>query len=235
MRRASSPRARRPPSLVLPEIGAAEVAGPGLPELRVSDAFLGEALAEIGPGYGGGSAATAANASRSSWSRRTRPGRSRSPRPANGASATASRACSSSPATSVEREYYYNDAGAPDGSLPRVGRGAPRRPATVPRTATRAATSPSSPPTTATRCRGCSSASRRRWSAFASTSTTWARQSELEQGLGELSRDLPTYEADGALFVRSTEFGDEKDRVLIRSAGRGGLSDLRGGGCRLSA
>ena len=34
---------------------------------------------------------------------------------------------------------------------------------------------------------------------------------------------LPTYEADGALYVRSTDFGDEKDRVLLRSAD---------GGCR---
>ena len=34
---------------------------------------------------------------------------------------------------------------------------------------------------------------------------------------------LPTYEQEGALYVRSTEFGDDKDRVLIRSAGKGGL------------
>ncbi len=33
---------------------------------------------------------------------------------------------------------------------------------------------------------------------------------------------LPTYEQEGALFVRSTSFGDDKDRVLVRSAARGG-------------
>jgi arginyl-tRNA synthetase len=34
---------------------------------------------------------------------------------------------------------------------------------------------------------------------------------------------LPTYVQDGATFVRSTEYGDEKDRVLVRSPERGGL------------
>jgi arginyl-tRNA synthetase len=33
---------------------------------------------------------------------------------------------------------------------------------------------------------------------------------------------LPTYEAEGAVWVRSTDFGDERDRVLIRSPERGG-------------
>jgi arginyl-tRNA synthetase len=31
-----------------------------------------------------------------------------------------------------------------------------------------------------------------------------------------------TYEQDGALFLRTTEFGDDKDRVMRRSEGRGG-------------
>ncbi len=51
----------------------------------------------------------------------------------------------------------------------------------------------------------------------------WARQSEIEAQLPELLEGLDTYESDGALWVRSTEYGDEKDRVLIRSAERGGL------------
>jgi arginyl-tRNA synthetase len=52
---------------------------------------------------------------------------------------------------------------------------------------------------------------------------SWAKQSELERALPELLEQLPTYEQDGAVFVRSSEFGDEKDRVLVRSAERGGL------------
>ena len=52
------------------------------------------------------------SACRSRWSRRTRPARSSSRPRATAPTATASRACSSSAATSVAREYYYNDAGA---------------------------------------------------------------------------------------------------------------------------
>jgi arginyl-tRNA synthetase len=52
---------------------------------------------------------------------------------------------------------------------------------------------------------------------------SWARQSELERALPELLGELETYEEDGALWVRSTAYGDEKDRVLVRSAERGGL------------
>src|SRR5206468_6353599 len=41
----------------LPEVERAEVAGPGFVNLFVTDAFLAEALAETGEGYGSGSAA----------------------------------------------------------------------------------------------------------------------------------------------------------------------------------
>jgi arginyl-tRNA synthetase len=52
---------------------------------------------------------------------------------------------------------------------------------------------------------------------------TWRRQSELEGRLPQLTERLDTYEADGAIWVRSSSFGDEKDRVLVRSPERGGL------------
>jgi len=52
---------------------------------------------------------------------------------------------------------------------------------------------------------------------------SWSKQSELESSLPELLERLPTYEQDGAIFVRSTEFGDEKDRVLVRSPEKGSL------------
>jgi arginyl-tRNA synthetase len=45
----------------------------------------------------------------------------------------------------------------------------------------------------------------------------------LERALPELLPELPTYEQDGATFVRSSEFGDDKDRVLMRSPEKGGL------------
>jgi arginyl-tRNA synthetase len=46
---------------------------------------------------------------------------------------------------------------------------------------------------------------------------TWRRQSELEQRLPELLPRLDTYEKEGALWARSSAYGDEEDRVLLRS------------------
>jgi arginyl-tRNA synthetase len=54
----------------------------------------------------------------------------------------------------------------------------------------------------------------------------WQSERELQES-GRVRADLDhlrelghTYEADGALFFRATRFGDDKDRVVIRSDGR---------------
>ncbi len=49
---------------------------------------------------------------------------------------------------------------------------------------------------------------------------SWARQSELETRLAGLLPRLDTYEHEGALWARSSEYGDEEDRVLLRSGDR---------------
>ena len=46
---------------------------------------------------------------------------------------------------------------------------------------------------------------------------SWAKQSELERRLPEFLPRLDTYEKDGALWARSSAYGDDEDRVLIRS------------------
>ena len=56
---------------------------------------------------------------------------------------------------------------------------------------------------------------------------SWALQSELEQRLPELLPRLDTYEQDGALWARSSAYGDEQDWVLIRSADKGGAPTYR--------
>jgi arginyl-tRNA synthetase len=48
---------------------------------------------------------------------------------------------------------------------------------------------------------------------------SWALQSELERRLPELLPRIDTYEKDGAVWARSSAYGDEDDRVLIRSDG----------------
>jgi arginyl-tRNA synthetase len=55
----------------------------------------------------------------------------------------------------------------------------------------------------------------------------WAYESRLHEGdpspvahtLAILERDGHTYRQDGALWLRTTEYGDDKDRVLVRSNG----------------
>jgi len=45
---------------------------------------------------------------------------------------------------------------------------------------------------------------------------------KVDTTVGALVASGHTYEQDGALFLRTTEFGDNKDRVMRRSAARGG-------------
>jgi arginyl-tRNA synthetase len=55
----------------------------------------------------------------------------------------------------------------------------------------------------------------------------WAYESRLHEGdpspvahtLEILEREGHTYRAEGALWLRSTDYGDDKDRVLVRSSG----------------
>ncbi|HYZ14152.1 MAG TPA: arginine--tRNA ligase [Actinomycetota bacterium] len=49
---------------------------------------------------------------------------------------------------------------------------------------------------------------------------TLAERGEIELAVQRLRQAGLAYEADGAVWFRSTEFGDDKDRVLIRSNGR---------------
>jgi arginyl-tRNA synthetase len=49
---------------------------------------------------------------------------------------------------------------------------------------------------------------------------SFRRQSELERHLPELLPKLDTYEKEGALWARSSAYGDDEDRVLLRSGDR---------------
>ena len=56
---------------------------------------------------------------------------------------------------------------------------------------------------------------------------SWKLQSELEQRLPEFLPRLDTYEKDGAVWARSSAYGDDEDRVLVRSAEQGGAPTYR--------
>jgi arginyl-tRNA synthetase len=48
----------------------------------------------------------------------------------------------------------------------------------------------------------------------------WVRQSEVEAMLEESLEGLPLYEEGGAMWLPTTRWGDDKDRVVVRSDGR---------------
>jgi arginyl-tRNA synthetase len=47
---------------------------------------------------------------------------------------------------------------------------------------------------------------------------TWEEQSKVEKAVPALLPKLDTYEADGTLWARTSAYGDDKDRPLIRSS-----------------
>ena len=49
---------------------------------------------------------------------------------------------------------------------------------------------------------------------------TWVRQAEVEGSLDEALAALPVFEREGATWLPTTRWGDDKDRVLVRSDGR---------------
>jgi arginyl-tRNA synthetase len=48
---------------------------------------------------------------------------------------------------------------------------------------------------------------------------TWRRQSVIEEHVPEVLAAIETYEQDGAIWAPTTRFGDDKDRVVVRSDG----------------
>ncbi len=48
----------------------------------------------------------------------------------------------------------------------------------------------------------------------------WVRESELDVPAGLAAIEANTFEQDGAIWLRTTAYGDDKDRVLVRADGR---------------
>jgi arginyl-tRNA synthetase len=202
-------------------VASVGVAGPGFLNVEVTDGFLRELLAGIGPGFGGGFADPVERVQVEMVSANpTGPVTVASAR--NGAYGDSVARLLEFAGHTVEREYYYNDAGAQMDRF-RASVEAARRGEETPEDGYRGAyvaelaREPGDP--VPAMLAGIEASLER----FRIHFDSWARQSELERALPGLLARIPTYEHDGATFVRSTEFGDEKDRVLVRSAEKGGL------------
>ncbi len=207
----------------LQEVERAEVAGPGFVNLWLAPAWYGEALSEIlaaGAAYGAGSATQRERVQVEMVSANpTGPltvahGR-------NGVYGDSVARLLEFAGHEVEREYYYNDTGTQMERF-RDSVDAARRGDELPEDGYRgdyiAQLAREQGDPVPRMLKQIEDTLER----FRVHFDSWALQSELQVRLPEFLPQLPTYEHDGALWVRSTEFGDEKDRVLIRSPERGG-------------
>ncbi len=126
----------------------------------------------------------------------------------------------------VEREYYYNDAGVQmerfRASVDAVGRGEdpPEDGYHGAYVAELAEAGGDPVPPMLTQIE-------RTLERFRLHFDSWALQSALAERLPELLPRIDTYEQDGAVWARSSAYGDEKDRVLIRSLEQGGKPTYR--------
>jgi arginyl-tRNA synthetase len=212
----------------LPEVERAEVAGPGFVNLFLAPSWFGNALVEIleaGTGYGGGSAAEPERIQVETVSANpTGPVTVASAR--NGAYGDSVARLLQFSGHTVEREYYYNDAGVQMERF-RESVEAVRRGEEPPEDGYRGdyvrdvAVLEGDP--VAEMLHGIEATLER----FRIHFDSWALQSELERCLPEILSRLDTYERDGALWARSSAYGDDEDRVLIRSPDRGGRPTYR--------
>jgi arginyl-tRNA synthetase len=213
---------------VLPEVERAEVAGPGFLNLWLTPAWYREALAEMlaaGADYGSGSADPRERIQVEMVSA--------NPTGPIPVSAGRNAAYGDSVARllefaghDVEREYYYNDAGLQVERF-RASVEARRRGEEPPEEGYQGdyvkelAERPDDPVQTMLEQIGAT------LERFRIHFDSWALQSELEQRLPKLLPRLDTYEKDGALWARSSAYGDEDDRVIIRSPEQGGTPTYR--------
>jgi arginyl-tRNA synthetase len=231
----TAPILRRPPRELAQELadrvvdlGAverAEVAGPGFVNLWLADEWYVDAVASIDEGYGGGWAESPERVQVEMVSANpTGPIVVSAAR--NGAYGDCVARLLAFAGHTVEREYYYNDAGTQverfRASVEAVRRGEP-----VPEDGYHgdylqelAELDGDPVPVMLERIEQTLERFRIHFDSF-------ALQSKLEQRLPEFLPRLDTYEKDGAVWARSSAYGDTQDWVLIRSADKGGVPTYR--------
>ncbi len=197
----------------------AEVAGPGFVNLFLAPSWYAEALSEIleaADGYGGGFAETVERAQVEMVSANpTGPLTVGSAR--NGAYGDAVARLLEFAGHSVEREYYFNDVGRQI-ELFRESVEARRRGEEPPEEGytgeylAEIAAEPGDP------VERMLDEIKRELEAFRIHFDSWVLQREIEGGIAEALPHIETYEAEGTVWAKTSEHGDDKDRPLVRSS-----------------
>jgi arginyl-tRNA synthetase len=207
------------------DVESAEVAGPGFVNVRLADAFFVSALAEMGEGYGGGWAGMPQRVQVEMVSANpTGPIVVSAAR--NGAYGDCVARLLAFGGNTVEREYYYNDAGAQIDRF-RASVEALRRGDPVPEDGYRGDYVAALAAVDGDPVQRMLASIEQTMERFRIRFDGWSLQSELEQRLDEFLPRLDTYERDGALWARSSAYGDEQDWVLVRSPEKGGTPTYR--------
>jgi arginyl-tRNA synthetase len=199
----------------LPHVARAEIAGPGFVNLFLDDAWFTEALAELLAA--GQPAPTGKRIQVETVSANpTGPVTVASAR--NGAYGDSVARIFEAVGHDVEREYYYNDAGAQMDKF-RESVDAIRRGEDPPEDGyhgdyVRDLARLEGDPVPLMRAQIEATLER-----FRIHYDTWRRQSEIEEHVPEALASIETYEQDGAVWAPTSKFGDDKDRVVVRSDG----------------
>jgi arginyl-tRNA synthetase len=221
---------RRPPRDIAQELAAqaaqleqverAEVAGPGFVNLWLGRAWYRDALAEMlaaGEAYGASSAAKPERVQVEMVSANPT-GPITVAHARNGAYGDSVARLLELAGHDVEREYYYNDSGAQMDRF-RTSVDAVRRGEEPPADGYHGAylaelARADGDPVPAMLHRIEETVER-----FRVHFDSWALQSALQKRLPDYLPRLDTYESEGAIWARSSTYGDDADRVLVRSGG----------------
>jgi arginyl-tRNA synthetase len=204
----------------LPEVVDAAVAEPGFLNLVLAPGWFGDALGEIleaGSDYGSGTAAAPQRIQVELVSANpTGPLTVGSAR--NGAYGDSVARLLRFAGHDVTEEYYFNDAGTQIDRF-RASVEARRRGAEPPEDGYQGAyiddlaAAPDDP--VARMLQQIESSLER----FRIHVDTWQKESAIAEEIPAALAELDTYEAEGALWARTSAYGDEKDRVLVRASG----------------
>jgi arginyl-tRNA synthetase len=209
----------------LDEIESAEVAGPGFLNLRVGDRFFLDALADVDERYGGGFAETPEKVQVEMVSANpTGPIVVSAAR--NGVYGDSVARLLEFAGHDVSREYYYNDAGR-QVDLFRASVEALRRGDELPEEGYKGDYVADLAKLEGDPVPHMLASIEKSMERFRIHFDSWALQSELEKRLPEFLPRLDTYAKDGALWARSSAYGDDADWVIIRSDEKGGAPTYR--------